>query len=331
MQQELLEHIARLNAIGVALSAERDTGRLLERILRSAKDLTGADGGTLYLVRDDEHVAFEIMSSDSLGIDLGGTHGDPIPFDPLPLEVDGQPNSSMVVTHCIHTGETVNITDTYDAAGYDLSGTRAFDLRTGYRTQSLLTVPMRNHEERVIGVLQLINAMEDGRIVSFSEASRHLAESLASQAAIALTNKRLLDDLRGLFDAFVRIIAEAIDQKSPYTGAHCRRVPELTLMLADAADATDHGPLRDFHMSADDRYALELASWLHDCGKVTTPEHVMDKSTKLEKVHDRIDEIDQSGRGGDEHRGCPARRGDRPARMDRRGGRAAAAIDRRRG
>ncbi len=289
--QELLEHIGRLNAIGVALSAERDTGRLLERILRSAKDLTTADGGTLYLVRNDRHVAFEIMSTDSLGIDLGGSEHDPIPFAPLPLEVDGAPNSSMVVTHCVHTGTTVNIPDAYHAEGFDFSGTRAFDQRTGYRTQSLLTVPMRNHEGRVIGVLQLINAMHDGQIVPFSDASRQLAESLASQAAISLTNKRLLDDLRGLFDAFVRIIAEAIDQKSPYTGAHCRRVPELTMMLADAADRVERGPLGNFHMNADDRYALELAGWLHDCGKVTTPEHVMDKSTKLETVHDRIEEI----------------------------------------
>lgn len=290
--QELLEHIGRLNAIGVALSAERDTGRLLERILRSAKDLTAADGGTLYLVRDEGRVAFEIMSTDSLGIELGGANHDPIPFDPLPLEVDGEPNASMVVTHCVLAGTTVNITDAYDAAGYDFSGTRAFDQRTGYRTRSLLTVPMRNHEDRVIGVLQLINATDgDGTIVAFSEAARQLAESLASQAAIALTNKRLLDDLRGLFEAFVRIIAEAIDQKSPYTGAHCRRVPELTMMLADAADRSEAGPLREFRMSPDDRYALELAGWLHDCGKVTTPEHVMDKSTKLETVHDRIDEI----------------------------------------
>ncbi|MEX2576835.1 MAG: HD domain-containing phosphohydrolase [Halofilum sp. (in: g-proteobacteria)] len=289
--QELLEHIGRLNAIGVALSAERDTGRLLERILRSAKDLTAADGGTLYLVRDDHHVAFEIMSTDSLGIELGGASREPIPFEPLPLEIDGKPNSSMVVTHCVHTGTTVAIADAYDAAGFDFSGTRAFDERTGYRTQSLLTVPMRDHEGRVIGVLQLINAMHDGRIVPFSDASRQLAESLASQAAIALTNKRLVDDLRGLFDAFVRILAEAIDQKSPYTGAHCRRVPELTMMLADAADRAQEGALRDFRMTPDDRYALELAGWLHDCGKVTTPEHVMDKSTKLETVHDRIEEV----------------------------------------
>jgi HD-GYP domain-containing protein (c-di-GMP phosphodiesterase class II) len=290
--QALLERIERLNAIGVALSAERDTGRLLERILRSAKELTAADGGSLYLVRDDRTVAFEIMSTDSLGIELGGTTGDPIPFDPLPLEVDGSPNQSMVVTNCVLREATINIPDAYDEnAGYDFSGTHAFDQRTGYRTRSILTVPMRNHESVVIGVLQLINAMEDGEVVPFSAASQQLAESLGSQAAIALTNKRLVDDLRELFEAFVRLIAEAIDEKSPYTGAHCRRVPELTMMLADAAHGVDRGPLRDFRMDDDERYALHLAGWLHDCGKITTPEHVMDKSTKLERVHDRIDEI----------------------------------------
>lgn len=290
--QALLERIERLNAIGVALSAERDTGRLLERILRSAKDLTQADGGSLYLVRDDAHVAFEIMRTDSLGIELGGTSGAAIPFGPLPLEVDGEPNESMVVTNCVLQATTINIPDAYDdAAGYDFSGTHAFDRRTGYRTRSLLTVPMRNHENTIIGVLQLINAMEDGEVVAFSESARQLAESLASQAAIALTNKRLLDDLRGLFEAFVRLIAEAIDEKSPYTGAHCRRVPELTMMLADAAHAIDRGPLRSFYMDENERYALHIAGWLHDCGKITTPEHVMDKSTKLEGVHDRIEEV----------------------------------------
>lgn len=290
--QALLERIERLNAIGVALSAESDTGRLLERILRSAKDLTGADGGSLYLVRDDGHVAFEIMRTDSLGIELGGPSGEPIPFGPLPLEVDGRPNETMVVTNCVLQGATINIPDAYDDdAGYDFSGTHAFDRRTGYRTQSLLTVPMRNHEDAIIGVLQLINAIEDGEVVAFSGAAQSMAESLASQAAIALTNKRLLDDLRGLFEAFVRLIAEAIDEKSPYTGAHCRRVPELTMMLADAAHAIDRGPLSGFRMDDDERYALHLAGWLHDCGKITTPEHVMDKSTKLERVHDRIEEV----------------------------------------
>lgn len=289
--QGLLERIERLNAIGIALSAERDTARLLERILQSAKELTAADAGTLYLVRDDRTIAFEIMRTDSLGIELGGPSGEPVPFEPLPLEVAGRPNRSMVVTNCVLSEATISIPDAYHADGYDFSGTRAFDKRTGYRTQSLLTVPMKNHENAVIGVLQLINATEDGVVVPFSDEARRLAESLASQAAVALTNKRLLDAMRELFESLIRLIAEAIDDKSPYTGAHCRRVPELTMMLADAAHRVDHGALSDFRMSEDDRYALHVAGWLHDCGKIITPEHVMDKSTKLETVRDGIDEI----------------------------------------
>lgn len=289
--QGLLERIERLNAIGIALSAERDTAQLLERILQSAKELTEADAGTLYLVRDDRTIGFEIMRTDSLGIELGGPSGDPVPFEPLPLEVDGRPNRTMVVTNCVLSASTISIPDAYHAEGYDFSGTRAFDRRTGYRTRSLLTVPMMNHENTVIGVLQLINAIEDGEVVPFSEDARRLAESLASQAAIALTNKRLLDDMRELFESLIRLIADAIDEKSPYTGAHCRRVPELTMMLADAAHRVDRGALADFRMSEDERYALHVAGWLHDCGKITTPEHVMDKSTKLETVRDGIDEI----------------------------------------
>lgn len=288
---ELLQRIERLNEIGIALSAERDPARLLDRILHGAKELTQADGGSLYLVRDDGTVAFEIMSTDSLGIELGGATGQPVPYDPLPLYVDGRPNESMVVTNCVLRERTISIADAYHADGYDFSGTRAFDQKTGYRTQSLLTVPMRNHENVVIGVLQLINAIENGEVVSFSDSSRQLAESLGSQAAIALTNKRLLDNLQELFESFVRLIAEAIDEKSPYTGAHCRRVPELTMMLADAAHATDSGALASFRMSDEERYALHLAGWLHDCGKITTPEYVMDKSTKLETIRDGIEEV----------------------------------------
>lgn len=290
--QILLERIERLNAIGVALSAEGDTTRLLERILRSAKELTAADGGSLYRVRDDGYVQFEIMSTDSLGTEFGGSSGEPVPLEPVPLEIDGEPNRSLVVTSCVLDETTINIPDVYEEANsYDFSGTQAFDERNGYRTRSLLTVPMRDHQGAVIGVLQLINALDGGRPVAFSRAAQQLAESLASQAAIALTNKRLLDSMRELFEAFVQMIAQAIDEKSPYTGAHCRRVPELTMMLADAAHGMDRGPLSTFHMDADDRYTLHLAGWLHDCGKITTPDRVMDKATKLQTVHDRIDEI----------------------------------------
>lgn len=288
----LLERVERLNRIGIALSSEHDTDHLLDAILRGAKELTAADGGSLYLVGEDRNVTFAIMKTDSLGIEMGGISGQPIPFDPLPLEVDGEPNRTMVVTNCVLLRATVNIPDAYDAEGYDFSGTRAFDARTGYRTRSLLTVPMSDHEGTVIGVLQLINATDaGGQVVPFSPECQQLAESLASQAAIALNNRRLVDDLRNLFESFVRLIAQAIDEKSPYTGAHCRRVPELTLLLADAADRSQSPPLAAFRLDQSERYALSIAAWLHDCGKITTPEHVMDKATKLSTIHDRIDEV----------------------------------------
>lgn len=289
--RDLLQRVERLNEIGIALSAQRDTGRLLEIILDGAKELTEADGGTLYLVREDRTVEFAIMRTDSLGIALGGVDGGPVPFEPLPLEVDGRPNESAVVTSCAIHGTTISIADAYAAGGYDFSGARAFDRRTGYRTRSLLAVPMCDHEGEIIGVLQLINAIEGGEVVAFSEEAQQLAESLGSQAAVALTNRRLLDQLQVLFEALVKMIATAIDEKSPYTGAHCRRVPELTMMLADATHHTEVGPMAEFELAPDDRYALQLAAWLHDCGKIVTPEHVMDKSTKLEGVHDRIEEV----------------------------------------
>lgn len=291
--QKKLDVVRRLSEVGIALSAERDSARLMELILRSAKELTNADGGTLYTCNENELV-FEIMLTDSLGIYLGGASGAEVGLPNIPLYgADGAPNEKTVAARTALAGETVNIPDAYDATGYDFSGTRAFDQKTGYRSKSFLSVPMRNHDDEVIGVLQLINAKnESGEVVEFSIDQQDFVESLASQAAIAMTNKRLLDEQRKLFEAFIELIAGAIDDKSPYTGNHCRRVPELTLMLADAAAATNEGPLKEFSMSEEDRYELKIAGWLHDCGKVTTPEYVVDKSTKLETIFDRIKLVD---------------------------------------
>ena len=153
---------------------------------------------------------------------------------------------------------------------------------------------MKNHENEVIGVLQLINAIDPraGITVPFSYEDQRLAESLASQAAIALTNRLLISQLEHLFESFIGLINLAIDEKSPYTGGHCERVPELTMMLAEAASATETGPLASFRMSDKDRYELKIAGLLHDCGKVTTPVHVVDKATKLQTIFDRIHLID---------------------------------------
>lgn len=292
----LFRRLEQLNGIGAALSRERDIERLLENILEAAKAITGADGGTLYSVTEDQAaLKFEILRTDSLGISLGGTTGKPIDLPLLPLRTaDGAPNDSLVAAHSAIHDRTVNIADAYSAEGFDFSGTRAFDARTGYRSQSFLTVPMKNHDRELIGVLQLINARdpETGEVIAFSQADQSLAESLASQAAIALTNRLLVTQLERLFESFVNLINLAIDEKSPYTGGHCQRVPALTMMLAEAAHAVQEGPLAHFAMTDRDRYELKMAGLLHDCGKITTPVHVVDKATKLHTLYDRIGLVD---------------------------------------
>lgn len=294
--RELLRRLHELNEIGISLSRQRDTRRLLEAILVAAKKITNADGGTLYRVDREAKIArFEILLTDSLGIAMGGTSGTDVPFYPVRLyDQSGEPNNSMVVAYSVLHGETVNIADAYAAEGFDFSGTKSFDQKTGYRSQSFLTVPMKNHNDEIIGVLQLINAKDrrTGSIVPFTEADQQLAESLASQAAVALTNSQLINQLENLFESFIGLINGAIDDKSPYTGGHCERVPALTMMLAEAVNDTREGPFANFKMTDKDRYELKIAGLLHDCGKITTPVHVVDKATKLETIFDRIALID---------------------------------------
>jgi hypothetical protein len=292
----LLYRLKDLNEIGIALSQQRDLNSLLETILVAAMRLTHADAGTLYMHEQEQRVLrFEILRNNTLNKAMGGTSGVPITFYPIQLyDNAGQPNYAMVVNHSALSGETVNIPDAYMAEGYDFSGTKKFDAKTGYRSQSFLTVPMRNHENEVIGVLQLINAQDQasGAIIPFSRDDQQLLESLASQAAIAVTNRHLIDQLEQLFEAFIQLINTAIDDKSPYTGGHCARVPALTMMLAEAVNRTTEGDLKDFVMTDKDRRELKIAGLLHDCGKITTPVHVVDKATKLHTLFDRIHLLD---------------------------------------
>ena len=290
-ESAFLSKLEYLNAIGAALSQERDINKLLETILIAAKNLTRADGGTLYRLVDGK-LQFEIVRTESLAIAMGGTSGNPVPFYPIPLtDKDGKPNYTMVAAYAALTHKTVNIADAYTAEGFDFSGTRNFDKRTGYRSTSFLTVPMKNHDGEIIGVLQLLNATDEatGRVVTFGEEDQRLAESLASQAAIALTNRMLIQQLEVLFESLIELINTAIDDKSPYTGGHCKRVPVLTMMLAEAAARACDGSLAAFRMTEKDRYELKIAGLLHDCGKITTPVHVVDKATKLQTIFDRIE------------------------------------------
>ncbi|MFQ6604646.1 MAG: HD domain-containing phosphohydrolase [Fidelibacterota bacterium] len=293
--QYLESQIERFSEIGLALTKEKNMDCLLEMILLEAKRITNADGGTLYMMTDDHRLKFEIMMTDSLNYHMGGTTGNDIPFYPVRLyDEDGKPNTTMIAAYVGLTGETVNIDDAYEAEGFDFSGTKMFDEKTGYRSKSFLTVPLKNHQDEIIGVLQLLNATDPvtGETISFSERVQVLVEGLAGQAAVVITNKNLIKDLETLFESFIKLIASAIDAKSPYTGGHCERVPEITLMLAEAVNKTKEGPLADVHFTENQMYELKIAAWLHDCGKVTTPEYVVDKSTKLETIYDKIHTVE---------------------------------------
>jgi HD-GYP domain-containing protein (c-di-GMP phosphodiesterase class II) len=288
-EPSVLQHLIE---ISISLSVERDTTRLLERILTSAQTLTQADGGTIYSVTADKSLKFETLINNSLGMYLGGSSGQPIPFPDIAIYQNGEVNRHAIVAIAAADGTMIHIPDAYACQQYDLSAARSMDQRTGYHTQSVLTVPMKNHEGELNGVLQLINATVDGKVSAFSSQQMELVRSLASLAAVALTNKQLIENMEQLFQGIARLIAKAIDEKSPYTGGHCRRVPELTMMLADAVHRHKSGPLADFSLTEADRNELSVAGWLHDCGKIATPEYVMDKASKLQTIFDRIELVD---------------------------------------
>ena len=292
----LEDRVKRLQEIGLALSTEDDINVIFELIMDEAKNITNADGRTLYMISDDgKTMKFEIMATDSMNSSQGGTTGVKITIPPMQLfNEDGTPNHSSIVAYSANTGKIVNIKDAYKEKGFDFTGAKNFDKNTGYRTQSVLSVPLKNHENDIVGVMQLINAKDpkSDKTISFSDDMQNQVESLASQGAVALTNKRLVAELKNLFESFIQLIATAIDKKSPYTGGHCERVPEITMLLADAVEKTKVGKYADFSMNEDERYELYIAGWLHDCGKVATPPHVVDKGMKLETITDRIEVMD---------------------------------------
>jgi HD-GYP domain-containing protein (c-di-GMP phosphodiesterase class II) len=295
LMSTMAERIYQLINIGTALSAERNLPKLLEMIIKEARSITNADAGTIYLKsRDEKSLEFVIVQTDSLNLRMGGTSGNPIEWKPVPLYLpDGSPNHKMVSAYVALTGKTVNIPDAYTVKDFDLAGTREYDMKTGYRSKSFLVIPMRNHENEIIGVLQLINAMQPGtdKVIPFSKTQEMLAESLASGAAISITNNQLIADLKNLFDSLVQVIAAGIDEKSPYTGGHIQRVSDLTMSIAETINKQKSGKFKDVHFNEDEMNELRIAAWLHDIGKISTPEYIVDKGTKLETIYDRINII----------------------------------------
>jgi HD-GYP domain-containing protein (c-di-GMP phosphodiesterase class II) len=272
--------------LGISLSSERNINKLLKDILDGALALSQADAGTIYFKTDHDTLSFAIRS-----------RSDDLPAFELPLHdpETGEPNNQYVSIYTALTGETVKIDDIYadNDSPFDLEGTRKFDQETGYRTVSMISVPMIARNNKIIGVMQIVNAfdIESGNFIPFSDDDKKLLEALASQAAVALDNSNLMQAQQDLMDAFIKVIAGAIDAKSPYTGGHCARVPELSVMLAEAAQASEEPLFKEFNFDEDEWREFKIAGWLHDCGKVTTPEYVVDKDTKLQTIYNRIHEI----------------------------------------
>jgi HD-GYP domain-containing protein (c-di-GMP phosphodiesterase class II) len=278
--------------ISVQLSSEENSDVLMEKVLLAAIDISHADAGSIYLVNEDNELEFRTIINKSLNIHFGGSSAEKITFPTIALQIDGKENRSAIVAHTANTGQIINVADVYDELPFDFSAARKMDNKTGYRTQSMLTFPLQDHTKDIVGVIQLINAIENDIVVPFCKEVERQILSFASLGAIALNNRSLIHDMEQLFESFAKTIAAAIDEKSPHTGGHCKRVPQLTLMIADAVHQETKGPMASFRMSSNERHQLDIAGWLHDCGKIATPDHVMEKAKKLQTIFDRIQYVD---------------------------------------
>lgn len=287
LETEIKNRTSKLDMLiesGLMMSMERSRSKLLRHILVEGQRLLNCDGGTMFLMTEADTLRFAER-----------TRVDYLPFAEIALyDANGRPNDVYASTYAALHNETVVIDDVYREHRFDCSGTRDFDARSGYRTVSLLTVPMAPRGGRVIGILQFFNAKsaDTGEFIPFPPDTAELVGALAAQAAVALDNLQLVQSQKDTTENIIRIIANALDSKSPHTGHHCVRVPELAFMLAEAACRETEGPLADFNFATEDEwFEFRVGAWLHDCGKITTPEYVIEKATKLDMLYNRIHEI----------------------------------------
>lgn len=290
LAEEQLKHIEQLTMIGKSLSSETDLNKIFDLILDEGIAFTKADAATIYTVNDDaQALDFEIVYNATMKMREGGSHG-PVGWPPVSLfDDEGNPKLSHIVASVYHSKQSLTFDDVYETKDYDITGTLNTDKAIGYRCKSMITIPLMNHEEEVLGVMQFINALdEDGNIISFTEEHKIMLYSLASQAAIALSNRKLIENLETLLMQFIRAIAVAIERKSKYSSDHIMRVAELTEMLADKINAASEGHFADIHFTPNELKEISMAGWMHDVGKIITPEFVMDKSRKLERIMDGI-------------------------------------------
>jgi HD-GYP domain-containing protein (c-di-GMP phosphodiesterase class II) len=289
--EDQVRHIDRLTQIGIALSGERNLDKVFDLILDEAIAYSNSDGATIYFLSEDRRfMDFKAVLNRTMGLRLGFS-GNPITWPSIPLyKEDGSPALYNMCCWVAHKGEPACVEDVYNQTLYDNAGTKKVDAANQYRSKSMVAIPMKDHENQVLGVIQLINALDDNNeVIPFTDEHIAMVTSLASLTAITLTNKKLVGDLESLVHQFVRSIAGAIDRKSKYTGGHITRVAELVERIAGKIQEDLCGHYQNHHFTPDELKEISLAGWMHDLGKIITPTHIMDKATKLEAIVDRIE------------------------------------------
>ena len=292
VEEKNKRYIEKLIEIGHSLTSENNKDLLMEKILESAKELSNSDGGTLYLFNEiEKSLSFKFVQTDSLNIKMGGSFSKITWSDVKLYKENGEKNTEQVAALCALNNELINISDVYKTKKFNFEGTKRFDKGTGYRTKSMIVIPMKNHENDIIGVLQLLNKKdENGRICEYNKNDEKLILSMSSQAAISLTNIELIKDLEKLLFEFIKSTADAISEKSKYTGGHISRVAELSTLIANEINK-DNKYFSDVSFTDDELKQIDISAWMHDIGKITTPEYIIDKATKLETKYDRINEV----------------------------------------
>lgn len=285
---DILPDLLKLNNL---LIAEKDFTVVIENIMDTAANICNADCGFFYTLNDDNFLSLDYSFNKSQRTALRGSDNLTL-FQTVYLPERKTKNPKSVVEICYFNNEVVNTANLYGSPDLDNSFFVAYDETNAYRTISVLTLPIVSRKENIVGIAQFVNPQDyNGKTVVFTSEMQKTVQSVLSLAGLVLENRRMNEAYGQLLESFIEVLARAIDAKSPYTGAHCQRVPVIARLLATAAVQEESGPLRNFEMSPEDWYALHIASWLHDCGKVTTPEYIVDKATKLETIYNRIHEI----------------------------------------
>ncbi len=264
---------------------------IIEKVMRVARKACDADGCFFFSVSDNKYINLEYSRVNSLNVGISGTEN--MAFFPSVFLPDVKNRSRKAPSeYCALNREIINSPNIFQTTGIDTDLIAKFDDANNYSTISLLAIPLVDRKDNLLGVAQFTNAKDaNGKIISFTTEAQKVVLSVCKLITIALENKNQKEAYSQLLESFIEVLARAIDAKSPYTGSHCQRVPIIARLLATAAVQETTGNLKTFEMSPDDWYTLHIASWLHDCGKVTTPEYIVDKATKLETIFNRIHEI----------------------------------------